>query len=96
VNLNKEKRKMDKEENIDIEENIDKEKKMDKEEKMDVKEQKPEVKKQCTRLYNRYKRKREDDEDVGDYKIYKKRNDPVYFQYARELLANDEKSLQRL
>jgi hypothetical protein len=44
-------------------------------------------------LYNKYKRKRENDEDVGDYKINKKRRFPGYFQYVCELLANDEKSL---
>jgi hypothetical protein len=35
---------------------------------VEVKEQKPEVKKHCTSLYNKYKRKREDDENVGSYK----------------------------
>jgi hypothetical protein len=58
--------------------NINKEKKKRevKEQKMEVEEEKREVKKQCTSLLNRYKRKRkrEDDEDVGDYKIYKKRS----------------------
>jgi hypothetical protein len=39
---------------------------------MEVKEQKPEVKKQYTSLYNNYMRKREGDEDAGDYNIYKK------------------------
>jgi hypothetical protein len=59
---------------------------------MVVKEENQEVKKQCTSLYNKYKRKREDDEDVGDYKVYKRRSTPGYFQYACELLANDEKT----
>jgi hypothetical protein len=63
-----------------------------KEEKPEVKEQKPKVKKRCTSLYNKYKRKREDDEDTGDYKIYKKGSAPGYFQYACELLSNDEKT----
>jgi hypothetical protein len=47
-------------------------------------------------LYNKYKRKREGDEDAGDYKIYKKRCVPGYFQYTCELLANDEKVLYKI
>jgi hypothetical protein len=47
------------------------------------------VKKQCTSLYNKYKRKREGDEDVGDYKVGD-------FQYTCELLANDEKTLNKI
>jgi hypothetical protein len=41
---------------------------------MEVEEEKTELKKQWRSLYNKYKRKREDDEDAGDYKIYKKRS----------------------
>jgi hypothetical protein len=78
--------------------NINKEKmKMEVEEqKIRVKEEKPEVKKQCTSLYNKYKRKREDDEDVGDYKIDKRRSPPGYFQYACEFLTNNEKRLHEI
>jgi hypothetical protein len=78
------------------EQKTDKEQKMNKEQKNEVKEEKREVKKQCTSLYNKLKRKREDDEDVWDYKIYKKRSVPEYFQYACELLANDEKTLYEI
>jgi hypothetical protein len=75
MNLNKEKRKMEvKEEKMDKEEKIDEEQKMEvEEEKMEVEEQKPEVKKQCTSLHNKYKRKREGDEDTGKYNIYIRR-----------------------
>jgi hypothetical protein len=61
-----------------------------------VKEQKPEVKKQCMSLYNKYKKNREDDEIAGNYKIYKKSSTPGYFQYAYELLGNDEKILYKI
>jgi hypothetical protein len=37
------------------------------------------VKKQCTSLYKKYKRKSEGDEDVGDYKVYKRRSAAEYF-----------------
>jgi hypothetical protein len=96
MNINKEKRKMDKEEKKKVEEEkreVKEEKneeKIDEEQKINEK-QKPEVKNQCTNLYNKYKRKRED-EDVGDYKIYKRRKAPEYFQYGCELLTNDEKN----
>jgi hypothetical protein len=43
-------------------------------------------------LYNKYKRKRED-EDIGECNVYKKRSLPGYFQCACEELANDEKNL---
>jgi hypothetical protein len=46
---------------------------MKKEQKINE-EQKREVKKLCTSLHNKQKRKREDDEDVGDYKVYKRRS----------------------
>jgi hypothetical protein len=68
-----------------------------KEQKMKVKEeQMPEVKKQYTRLHIEYKRKRKYDEDVWDYKVYKKRSAPGYLQYVCELLTNDEKTLYEL
>jgi hypothetical protein len=54
------------------------------------------VKKQCPSLYNKYKRKREDDEDIGDYQIQKRRSTPGYFQYTCELPANDEKTLYEI
>jgi hypothetical protein len=73
MNLNKGKRmekeevkeeKMEKEEeNITEEENINE-------------EQKTKVKKQCMSLYNKFKRKKENDEDSRECKIYKKRNIP--------------------
>jgi hypothetical protein len=47
-------------------------------------------------LYNKYKRKREGDEDTGDYKIYKKLGIPGYFQYGCELLENDDKSFYEI
>jgi hypothetical protein len=90
MNLNKEKRKMDKKEKTEVEEKINKE------QKIEVKKQKAGVKKQCTSFYNKYKRKREDDEDTGEYNIYKKRSIPGYFQYTCELLANDEKTLYEI
>jgi hypothetical protein len=55
---------------------------------MEVKEQKPEVKEQCTSLYNKYKRKREGDKYAGDYKIYKRSSTPKYFQYIYNLHHN--------
>jgi hypothetical protein len=66
------------------------------EEKMEKEEEKPKAKKQCTSLHNKYKRKREDDEDVGNYKIFKRRSASGYFQFACELLANDEKTLYEI
>jgi hypothetical protein len=33
---------------------------------MEKEEEKPKVKKQCTNFYNKYKRKRESDEDTGE------------------------------
>jgi hypothetical protein len=64
------------------------------EKKEEVKEEeKPKAKKQCTCLYNKYKRKREGDEDTRYYNIYKKRSVLGYFQYVCELLGNDEKTL---
>jgi hypothetical protein len=42
------------------------------------------------------KRKGGGDENVSDYKIYKKRSAPGYFQYMCELLANDEKTLYEI
>jgi hypothetical protein len=74
----------------------DEEKKEVKEEKPEVKEQKPEVKKQRTSLYNKYKRKREGEEDSGKYRIYKRRSAPGYFQYSCEQLANNEKTLSEI
>jgi hypothetical protein len=56
---------------------------------MEVKKQKSEVKKQ-------YTRKREGDEDDGDYKMYKRRSTLGYFQNACELLANNEKMLYEI
>jgi hypothetical protein len=47
-------------------------------------------------MYNKYKRKREGDEDSGDYNIYKKRSVPGYFQYGCEFLTNDEKTLYEI
>jgi hypothetical protein len=44
------------------------------EEKKINEEQKLEVKKQCTIFYNNCKSKSVGDEDVGDYKVYKRRN----------------------
>jgi hypothetical protein len=82
MNLNKGKRRIE----------VEEEKWKIKKEKID-KEEKPEVKKQRTSLYNKYNRKREDDENVGDYKICKRKSVPGYFQYACELLANVEKIL---
>jgi hypothetical protein len=79
MNLNKgkmevEEEKMEKEEIKEEKmENKVKEEKMEKEEqKPEIKEQKPKVKKQYINLYNKYKKKRED-EDIKDYKIFKKR-----------------------
>jgi hypothetical protein len=92
INLNKRKN-ISKEKNM---ENIEKEEKIEVKEEKINEEQKPEVNKQCTSLYNKYKRKREGDEDTGDYKIYKKRSVPGYFQYTCEVLANDEKSLYEI
>jgi hypothetical protein len=46
-------------------------------------------------LYNKFKRKKENDEDSRECKIYKKRNIPWYFQYSYEL-ANDEKTLYEI
>jgi hypothetical protein len=71
------------------------------EEKMEVEEKKQGVKekekskKQGMSLYNKYKRKREG-EDNEEYNIYKKRSVPGYFQYACEQLANDEKNLYNI
>jgi hypothetical protein len=75
MNLNKwkkinEEEKMEKkeikEEKMEVEEK--KEEKMDKEyvkeEKIEKEELKPKVKEQCTSLYNKYKRKREGEEDT--------------------------------
>jgi hypothetical protein len=39
------------------------------EEKKKNEVQKPEVKKQCTNLYNKYKRKTEGDENINGYKV---------------------------
>jgi hypothetical protein len=44
-------------------------------EKQKIKEkQKPRVKKLSTNLYNKFKRKRECEEDVNAYKVYKRRS----------------------
>jgi hypothetical protein len=72
------------------------ENKINEEQKMEVKEQKPGMKKQYTNLYDKYRRKREADEDVGDCKVYKKRSGPGYFQYACELVENDERILYEI
>jgi hypothetical protein len=53
-------------------------------------EQNPEVKKQYINSYNKYKRQREGNEDVGDWKVYKRRSVPEYLQYGCEFLGNDK------
>jgi hypothetical protein len=47
-------------------------------------------------LYKKYKRKREGDENVGFYKVNKRKKVPGYFLYAYELLENDEKTLYEI
>jgi hypothetical protein len=57
---------------MEMEEKMEMEKgKMEVEEKKEEvkEEEKQKVKKQCTSLFNKYKRKRESDEDTGEYKI---------------------------
>jgi hypothetical protein len=66
--------------NVDIE--IVEDEEMIEEEKKILEEEKSKVKKQCMSLYNKYKRKREGDEDVGEYKVYKRRSVPGNFQYG--------------
>jgi hypothetical protein len=98
MNLNRGK-KMEMEEKMEMEKQkmeMEEKKEEVKEEKMEKEEEKPKAKIQCTSLYNKYKRKREDEEDTGEYNIYKKSSLPGYFQYGCELLANDEKTLYEI
>jgi hypothetical protein len=47
-------------------------------------------------LFNKYKRIIEGDEDVGTFKVYKRRGAPGYFQYACEFLSNDKKTFYQI
>jgi hypothetical protein len=74
---------------------------MEVEEKIEMEKKKEEMyeeeklKKEGMSLYNKYKRKREGEDNL-EYSIYKKRSLPGYFQYVCELLANDEKTLYEI
>jgi hypothetical protein len=87
--------KMEKEE-VKIEEEVKEvERKIIEEEKMEVKEEMKEEKNGMN-FDNKYKGRRERDEDSREYGIYKKNTVSKYFENACELLANDKSTLSEI